>query len=319
MQRTAARVMYNADATPELPLSVATVCAGRACIPGFHVSCQSNQGLDAHAKQAGPDISRLDLALQQQWDHAANAKLGNIVINPRNARKVSWICDQCPNGHLHSWSAKVNDRSDGTGCPQCSGHAVCKHNSLATKAPLIAAQWDYEANDGTPEQITARSAQYVGWHCNVCGHKWSATPDARVGRRETACPQCAKKGQTKTRTQHPSFAESKHPLLAEWDHKENAAQGHFPDKIRLRSHKQISWFCTKCPAGQDHRWSAVAADRTGRIQAGCPFCSGRSACRCNSLQALYPDIAAEWDCTRNLGQPSDYPAGSKFAAWWSSP
>ncbi|KAL3140158.1 hypothetical protein ABBQ38_004435 [Trebouxia sp. C0009 RCD-2024] len=299
-------------------LQASTHATGRAHIPRRIFSCQSYQGQHAHEKHAGPDISGLDLGLQQQWDHAANAQLGNIVIQPRSATKVTWICDQCPDGHLHSWSAQINSRSDGSGCPQCSGLAVCKHNSLATKAPLIAAQWDYEANDGTPETVTAQTAQSVGWHCDVCGHKWSATPHARVSKRKTGCPQCAQKRKTKTRTQHPTFAESKHPLLAEWDHKQNAAQGHFPDKIRLKSHKQIFWFCTKCPAGQQHRWSAVPYDRTGRVKPGCPFCSGRTACGCNSLQARYPDIAAEWDPTKKQGQPSDYPAGSTFVAWWSS-
>ena len=111
--------------------------------------------------------SGTDLALQQQWDHAANAHLSNIVITPHSSRKVSWTCDQCPDGHLHSWSAAVKHRSDGTGCPQCIGRKVCRHNSLATKAPLIAAQWDYEANDGTPDTVVAYSSQKIGWCCDV--------------------------------------------------------------------------------------------------------------------------------------------------------
>ncbi|KAL3147935.1 hypothetical protein ABBQ32_002639 [Trebouxia sp. C0010 RCD-2024] len=56
----------------------------------------SHEGQHAHVRQGGPDISNLDPALQQQWDHAANAHLGNIAMKPYSAKKVHWTCDQCP-------------------------------------------------------------------------------------------------------------------------------------------------------------------------------------------------------------------------------
>ena len=104
------------------------------------------------------------------------------------------------------------------------------------------------------------------------------------------CPQCALSQQRRRR---PTFAESQHPLLAEWDHRRNSHLNNFPHNTRLQSDKQIWWLCTKCPAGQEHSWSAPPARRIGRHQSGCPVCAGRAACRCNSLQALYPDAAAE--------------------------
>ncbi|KAL3140451.1 hypothetical protein ABBQ38_004710 [Trebouxia sp. C0009 RCD-2024] len=300
-------------------LKSVAAAASRACNQRFAVSCQSYQGQHAHVKEAGPNISNLDPVLQQHWDHAANAQLGNIVIKPQSNKQVWWRCDQCPDGHLHTWSAVVKSRSNGNGCPQCSGRKVCKHNSLATKAPLVAAEWDYEANDGTPEDVVAQSHRLIKWHCKVCGCKWEATPNARVSKRKAGCPQCADVAKTKKRTTHPTFAECNHPLLAEWDYKRNAAQGHYPDKVRLRSHKQIFWLCTKCPAGQEHSWSAMPLDRTDRKESGCPFCAGKAACACNSLLALYPDTAAEWDYSKDQGQPSDHTASSSYLAWWSSP
>ncbi|KAL3155562.1 hypothetical protein ABBQ38_011116 [Trebouxia sp. C0009 RCD-2024] len=51
--------------------------------------------------------------------------------------------------------------------PHNSGRQVCKHNSLATKAPLVAAQWDYEANDGTPDNVVAQSNHLAHWHCKA--------------------------------------------------------------------------------------------------------------------------------------------------------
>ena len=275
--------------------------------------CHSNQGQHTSVQQGGPNISSLDLTLQHQWDFAANAHLRNIVIKPHSNKKVWWLCDQCPDGHPHSWSTAVRNMSNGSGCPQCSGRKVCKHNSLATKAAWAAAQWDYEANDGTPETVVAHSSHTAHWLCDACNHKWSARVGARVSQKN-GCPQCAK---FKAWTKRPTFAN--HPLLAEWDHRRNTANGHSPGSTTLGSNKQIFWLCNKCPAGQPHSWSAPPYSRTDRYQRGCPVCAGKVACRCNSLQALHPSIAAEWDYSKNQCQPSDYTARSNQLVWWSSP
>ena len=182
----------------------------------------------------------------------------------------------------------------------------------------MAAQWDYEKNDETPDSVTAQSGQRAHWHCDACGHKWSATLNARVSKKKAGCPQCAELARTASRVTHPTIAEDP-VLLAQWDHKRNADQGHSPDKIRLKSHKHIFWLCNKCPAGQEHSWSADPSNRTGRNKTGCPLCAGHVACKCNSLQTLFPHLAGEWDDGRNQGQPSDYTAGSDYAAWWFTP
>ena len=290
---------------------------GKATEQHRAVCCRSKQDQHAFAQQGGPDISRLDPDLQMQWGHAANAYLGDIVITPQSNRKVGWTCDQCPDGHLHSWSARVANRTDGSGCPQCSGRKVCKHNSLATKAPSVALQWDFETNKATPDSVVAQSSRPTHWHCDACGHEWQAKISARVCKTKTGCPQCAITARTAKKVKHPTIAEDP-VLLAQWDHKRNAQQGHFPDKIRRRSAKQIFWLCNKCPAGQQHSWPAKPHNRTSR-KSGCPCCAGHVACKCNSLQALYPSIAAEWAHGKNEGQPSDYPASSICMAWWSSP
>ncbi|KAL3130404.1 hypothetical protein ABBQ38_008228 [Trebouxia sp. C0009 RCD-2024] len=126
------------------------------------------------------------------------------------------------------------------------------------------------------------------------------------------CVKCGRQGM------QPTFAGCQHPLLAEWDHKRNALRGNHPEKIKLRSNKQIFWLCTKCPAGQEHSWFAQPFSRTSRSKPGCPVCAGQAACKCNPLQALYCDIAAEWDHDRNTGQPCDYPAHSHDLVWWCS-
>ena len=273
-------------------------------------------GLFAHRQlshQGGPDISLLDSELQKQFDHAANAYLGSILIHQHSRLKVWWECDRCPDGHLHRWQAAVYNRSYGTGCPQCRGRKVCQHSCLATKAPWAAAEWDHEANAdlGTPDTVLAQSNNPVGWHCQVCSHKWTVSPNRRLSQK-TGCPKCASRASFTT---HPTFADSQHPLLAEWDYERNEACGYTPSMITLGSSRLIYWLCHNCPAGQEHSWSARAFSRTFKNH-GCPYCAGVQACRCNCLQTLYPDIASEWDHQRNDHEPSDYLPGSHEVVWW---
>ena len=200
---------------------------------------------------------------------------------------------------------------------------MCQHNSLATKATLVAAQWDSEANDGTPDSVVAHSSQTFGWLCDVCGHRWTKKLSSRVSKLKAGCPKCGDHARTKKKTMHPTFAECQSPrgkaCLAEWDHKRNAPQGNFPHNTRLQSNKQIFWLCLQCSAGQLHSWPAKPCHRMGLGQTGCPFCVGQAACKCNSLQALYPDIATAWDYVKNEGQPSSHTASSGYLAWWSTP
>ena len=268
------------------------------------------------SEKGGPDISLLDQALQLHWDYEANAHLGNIVIKPYSHLKVQWKCDKCPDSHPHAWHSAVSNRTTGTRCPQCTGRKVCQHNSLATRAPVVAADWDHKANAhlGTPDTVLAQSHKPAHWRCHKCGHQWVTKISLRTNTNTTSgCPMCAPK---RTAARRPTFADSQHPVLAEWDHERNAAHGNFPHNTTEGSSKNICWLCSKCPAGQVHSWIATPDLRTGKFQTGCPVCAGQVACECNSLQACYPSIAADWDFSKNPGQPADYPASCTQMAWW---
>ena len=265
------------------------------------------------AQQQGPDISRLPPELQQQFDHARNAHLSNIVVLPGSRRKVAWICDKCPAGHPHKWFSTVNSRTSSrrTGCPFCAGKAVCPHNSLAANATEVAAQWS-GGNPDRPEDYTAASSVNKLWHCDCCGHEWSARIQERtMGKR--GCPNCYNVRRGNKRMRRPPVSDSQH-AMALWDWKENQPAGLDPNKLTDRSHKVANWVCHNCPKGQAHKWTATVGNVC--CGSGCPCCSGRKACICNSLQALHPEVAAEWDYTRNEGTPADYAAQSQGKVWW---
>ena len=99
----------------------------------------------------------------------------------------------------------MDDRTRGTGCPQCSGRKVCKHNCLATKSQKVAPQRDYKENHGTPDTVLAQGSQPVSWLCDACGHTSGCkNPILRVVKGRRGCPMCAEKarGTTGSSTQY---------------------------------------------------------------------------------------------------------------------
>lgn len=272
------------------------------------------------APASGPDIHLLKPHLQQQWDHKANAWLGKKLVHPHTNQKVQWVCTKCPHGHAHVWQSTVNNRSDGSGCPYCAGQAVCQHNALATLSPSIASEWDFDANQLTPHDYTCHSNAVVGWRCSSCQHSWNTHIHRRT-LQLAGCPECAAQ-KRRERTKQPSLTAAGARAMQHWDHKRNAAEGLNPANITLGSIKKVHWLCLECPMGVPHRWcvSPNARFKSSGIVFGCPCCSQpkKQACKCNSLQTLYPEIAAEWDFTKNYNTPDDYTAYSYQNVWWTN-
>ena len=269
----------------------------------------------------GPDIGSLSPKLKKQWDTVKNAHLEGKVVLPNSSCIVWWKCDGCPDGHPHEWEAPVSRRTVTDGCPFCKGRRVCAHSSLATVAPDVAASWVDDDNIGTPKDYTANSMHKAQWQCLSCAGQWSTTIQMRVGR-QSGCPHCynLRRGRKKDgtqRTSHSSLAESNHPGMSEWDSAANDAESLFPDEIKLRSSRLVNWVCRKCPMGCLHRFQSSPNLHLYR-GSGCPICTGKKACKCNSLQSLFPDISLEWDSVRNHGQPSDYTSKSNVVVWWKS-
>ena len=279
--------------------------------------CQANT--EQQPQYQGPDISQLKPHLQQQWDAAANGRLGNIVIKPFSNRKVQWVCQECPLGHAHVWQATVVNRSNGKGCPYCAGRAVCQHNSLATQFPQVAAEWDFDANPHTPHDIASRSRFKVAWRCNTCNHPWRATVQSRTGL-GSGCPACGFE-RAKMQSKNPSLAAAGLVAMAYWDHERNGQAGLDPARITLGSNKPVHWVCGKCPLGHAHRWeqSPNARKLAYKSPTGCPCCVGKKVCKCNSLQTLCPELATEWDFSKNDTTPADHTASTQAVVWWLLP
>ncbi|KAL3143756.1 hypothetical protein ABBQ32_003588 [Trebouxia sp. C0010 RCD-2024] len=259
-----------------------------------------------------PDISLLSPELQQQWCINSNMHLGAIKVKPQSRCKAVWQCHQCPAGQPHVWTAWVGTRTRGSQCPYCSNRLICLHNTLATVAPEVAQYWNHSKNEGTPEQVLAGSALRAEWKCPACQWEWRAKIESRV-RNGSGCARCS--ARNRRRRSLPTFAEAQPPQLAEWDHERNEKEGFYPDQITLGSNKMVHWIGSCCPRGQPHRWTAMPRDRMHKA-CGCPLCAGKQACVCNSLQSLFPSVAAEFDVCKNGFAPSEITPKSDKKVWW---
>ena len=113
----------------------------------------------------------------------------------------------------------------------------------------------------------------------------------------------------------PSLTQSQHPAMMEFDFEENRRAGLDPDKITAGSDKKVHWICTNCPKGQPHLFVATPGNRIG-LNTGCPYCTSKKTCICNSLQSLYPALATEYDSAKNGAGPEQVLPGSQKKAFW---
>ena len=194
----------------------------------------------------------------------------------------------------------MQDRSQqGTGCPFCSGHKTCKCRSLAAKHPQLMKQWDWEGNQGTdPYSVGCYSHRKVLWRCTEHG-LWDASPAARV-MYETGCPECARQQRSSPRPRRGYVKDELPDVYAELHPTKNS--GVEIEKLTCGTSTKVWWLCRSDksrPHGceHEHAWETRVSSRCNkRTLSGCPFCSGRHVCPCNSFAELHPALLQYWDC-----------------------
>ena len=186
------------------------------------------------------------------------------------------------------------------------------HNSLLTVAPAVAAYWDTAKNGLTSDQVMAGTDARRHWLCPKCHHSWQAKIYVKVDG-QSGCPKCSSINRPWNR--QPSLTQSQHPAMLEFDWERNRRASLDPGKITAGSNKMVHWICNNCPKGQPHLFVGSPKNRIGNNR-GCPYCASRKACICNSLQLLYPVLAAEYDIARNGLGPEQILPGSNQVAFW---
>ena len=199
-------------------------------------------------------------------DLAAEALFDPTALSAGSNRMVPW---RCAKGH--EWDAQPNNRTNGTGCPVCSGNRLLPgYNDLATTYPHLAAEALFD-----PSAVSPGSNTKMPWRC-ARGHEWKVSPNERTGN-ERGCPYCANKavlpGFNDLATTHPELS-----TQAQFD----------PATVTSGSHRNLPWRCEK-----GHDWSAVVKSRSiGGT--GCPICANQTVLPgYNDLATTRPDLASE--------------------------
>jgi len=255
----------------------------------------------SRAIQGENDLATVNPALADEWDYDRNEGTSPSMVKAMSSsRKYWWKCD-CG----HSWQAAVAQRTQGSGCPYCSGHFIIQGiNDLASVNPLLASEWDFEKNDSLcPEHVKSGSSVKVWWLCSK-GHSWQAAIYSRNA--GCGCPYCANlsilAGYNDLATLRPDLAD-------EWDYCKNYPLQ--PTDVGVGSVQKVWWLCRL-----GHSWQAVISNRNNG--SGCHVCAGKHIVSgINDLATRFPDIASQWDYENNgTLTPDNIAPYSKRKIWW---
>jgi len=240
--------------------------------------------------------------LAQQWHPTKNGALTPRDVSRGSDRKVWWIC---PVDASHVWDASISNRVKPSGCPFCAGKRPTIRTCLAAVSPGLASQWHPTANGVlTPHDVLPNSNNKFWWKCpRDSSHEWEATANNRSNGR--GCPICAGKRVIPT-----TSLEVLYPALAnEWHPKLNNSL--LPSDLRPASNVDVWW---RCHTNSEHVWRTTPNKRTAGQ--GCPYCAGKAVIYSNSLAALNPILAHEWNHDRNHFGPDSIRPGSDKIVWW---
>ncbi len=234
--------------------------------------------------------------IAKEWHPIKNSKLTPKDVAYGSNKKVWWLCKKG-----HSWESRVSDRVSGNNCPYCSNRKVCIDNCLLTKFPKIAKEWHPTKNGKlTPKDVTTGSGKKAWWLCEK-GHEWQT----KVINRTTGsdCHYCC--GQKVCKD---NCLATVNPILSkEWHSIKNGKLT--PNDVTSGNNTKVWWLCKK-----GHEWKATIYSRN--CGNGCPYCSGKKACKDNCLKTKYPTLSKEWDYKSNKLTPEDVTFKSAKNIWW---
>lgn len=250
------------------------------------------------------DLNTLMPQVASEWHPTRNDELTPQNFTKSSHHKAHWLGNKCG----HSWSAKISERTRGSGCNICSGkNILIGFNDLSTTHPKIANDWHPLLNGNlVPQDFSKGSAESIHWLGKECGHTWLATIHNRVKGR--GCSICSTKSvlvvgvnDLATTTKH--VASEWHPTL----------NGNLtPQDFTKGSAQKIHWLGKEC----GHSWYVEIKNRVRGTT--CPICSGRQVLSgFNDFVTTEPEIAREWHPTLNGDiRPETLIRGSSQKAYW---
>jgi len=123
--------------------------------------------------------------LAREWHSTLNLNLTPLDVFSSCAQKVWW---QCQTNKNHFWEASLNKRSNGRGCPYCSGNKAHNTNCLWVTHPEVAKML-FEPNVGY--DITFGSNRKEEFVCPNCLNKTEKKNVNSVVRQGLSCHMCS--------------------------------------------------------------------------------------------------------------------------------
>ena len=243
--------------------------------------------------------------LDAMFDEKRNGcQLASVKSKDSNVIKYWWNCPVCGNSfksRVQSLISALDTRTKG--CPHCSRTLLMPGTSFADAHPELMDEYDPENLISAYEAFPSEKRS-VKWICrNDPRHKWEATFTVRhMGAGN--CPIC---NRTKSIKGINTFADIYPGLTALWS--PNNDRG--ADETRYNSSLWLKWICPTCNGEYGAYIEDVISD-----EESCPYCSNRRALpHLNSLQTLYPDIAALWSPNNRLTADRVLPDAHTWAKW----
>lgn len=250
------------------------------------------------------DLATVNPKLAGEWDYPKNQPVTPMDISAGSSRKFFWNCESG-----HSFHATVSNRSNGRGCPFCSGRkASIGQTDLATLKPELAAEWDWPKNSPlTPSDVKPSTNKKVYWICPT-GHSYSSMINSRNS--GTGCPVCNNKMIVPGVN---DLASIRPDLASEWDSKKNFPLA--PSQVAVSSQKKVFWLCS-----QGHSFESLISNRS-RLNRACPICAGQKVLPgFNDLATTKPELVEDWDYEANFPiKPEDVSSGTHKKIHWKCP
>jgi transposase-like protein len=268
-------------------------------------SCATQAAAAAYAApKPGKSLAEQDTEISAQWHPTRNGDLTPTDVTANSGQKVWWQCDRG-----HEWKAVVNNRSKGSGCPQCIlwGTSVeeirLRHELLAAGVPIDVTHDIHHSATGRKLLCDMVAPQ---WRIVVefDGHRFHQPADNHTkDRRKTAALESA--GWTVIRVREALDPIGPNDVVVPKFSSEVVRAKAVLVKLHELGHwagRYDDYLITEEP------WASAAADYEVRRP------------RANSLAVQSPALAAEWDEGKNGSlTPNHVTVSSGQKAWWRCP
>ena len=247
------------------------------------------------------DLATTNLSLAAEWHPSKNGLTRPTEVIAGSKKKYWWKCSKG-----HEWLANVGMRNKGVGCSVCANRIIMTGvNDLAHLEPSLAEEWHPRKNGGLkPTEIGIGSNTQVWWLCKN-GHEWQAPPTRRCFGKRSGCAVCSNQ---KVLAGFNDLATTAPELAAMWHPTKNGALS--AQDVVSGSSLKFWWVCSR-----GHSFQSTGSHLVqGR---GCGVCAGSQIeLGVNDLQSQKPDLASEWDLTKNKLTPQEVTLGANKKVWW---